>query len=379
MVLDIARFIAIDNHAHSLLRGHLELDEIGFRRCFTESRSLAVIEEHVRHSAHYMDLLDHLEKIFNTRTEQDFLAFRSKQNSTSFIRMLWDDVSIGAIIVDDGFRAADSFSLGELADVCGRPVFECRRIEKVLEQCLTEKAELSFDKFLDDFGKELFKEGSAKLVSLKTICGYRGGLDLSMPSRSEAEQDYDRLRKENPKVLRVERRPFYHYVLLQAFEMAGEHGLPVQIHTGIGDDDADLLQCNPALMQKIFRSRSYAKTKFVLLHCFPFIREAAFMCALYPHVYMDLSLSVSLASSASASMISEALAGAPATKLLAGSDGHSCAEAHWYGMLCWKRGLTRALFEMINNASITHREAEQMAAFILHDNAIKLYKLEGLA
>ncbi|MBY0548918.1 MAG: amidohydrolase [Candidatus Obscuribacterales bacterium] len=378
MVLDIARFIAVDNHAHSLLRGHLEMDEIGFRRCFTESRSLAMIEEHVRHSTHYMDLLDHLERIFNTRTEQDFLTFRSKQNSTAFIRMLFDDVSIGAIIVDDGFRAADSFSLKEFAEVSGRPVFECRRIETVLEECL--KRELSFDQLCQEFETQLTKPGQTQLVSLKTICGYRGGLDLTVPSREEAAQDYERHRKEwGVGTCRVERSPLYHYLLLQAFELAGRAGLPVQIHTGIGDDDADLLQCNPALMQRIFRSRTFAKTNFVLLHCFPYVREAAFMCALYPNVFMDLSLSVSLASSSSAAMISEALAGAPATKLLAGSDGHSCAEAHWYGMLCWKRGLTRSLFDMINNASVTHREAEQIAAFILHDNAIKLYKLEGLA
>lgn len=378
MVLDIARFIAVDNHAHSLLRGHLEMDEIGFRRCFTESRSLAMIEEHVRHSTHYLDLLDHLERIFNTRTEQDFLTYRSKQNSTAFIRMLFDDVSIGAIIVDDGFRAADSFTLKEFADVSGRPVFECRRIETVMEECLTK--ELAFDQLCQEFETQLFKSGQTQLVSLKTICGYRGGLDLTMPSREEAAQDYERHRKGwGAHTCRVERSPLYHYLLLQAFELAGRAGLPVQIHTGIGDDDADLLQCNPALMQRIFRSRTFAKTNFVLLHCFPYVREAAFMCALYPNVFMDLSLSVSLASSSSAAMIFEALAGAPATKLLAGSDGHSCAEAHWYGMLCWKRGLTRSLFDMINNASITHREAEQIAAFILHDNAIKLYKLEGLA
>lgn len=378
MVLDIARFIAVDNHAHSLLRGHLEMDEIGFRRCFTESRSLAMIKDHVGHSTHYMDLLDHLERIFNTKNEQDFLAFRSKQNSTAFIRMLFDDVSIGAIIVDDGFRAADSFSLSELAEVSGRPVFECRRIETILEECLTRDS--SFEQLCQEFEARLIEPGQTQLVAFKTICGYRGGLDLSMPTREEAAKDYEQVRKElGTGPFRVERRPLYHYLLLRAFELAGRAGFPVQIHTGIGDDDADLLQCNPALMQKIFRSRAFAKTNFVLLHCFPFIREAAFMCALYPNVFMDLSLSVSLASSSSASMISEALAGAPATKLLAGSDGHSCAEAHWYGMLCWKRGLTRALFDMINNASVTHREAEQIAAFILHDNAIRLYKLEGLA
>ncbi len=378
MVLDIARFIVIDNHAHSLLRGHLELDEIGFRRCFTESRSLQMIENHVIHSTHYMDLLDHLERIFNTRSEQDFLTFRSKQNSTEFVRMLWDDVSIGALIIDDGYRAEENLSLHELSEVSGRPVYECRRIEPVLEECLC--ADVSFNEMCENVSKRLLQPGTRQLVGLKTICGYRGGLSLTSPTRSEASSDYDRYKKQHGKAkVRIERSPLYHYLLLQAFELAGQNDLSVQVHSGIGDDDADLLQCNPALMQNIFRSRTYAKTNFVMLHCYPFVREAAFMAALYPNVYMDLSLAVSHASASTTSMLVEALGLAPATKILAGSDGHSCAEAHWYGMLCWKRGLSRSLFDMINHAAITHREAEQIAAQILHDNAMRLYNLTGLA
>lgn len=377
MVLDIARFIAIDNHAHSLFRGHLELDDIGFRRCFTESRSLQVIERHVPHHAHYMDLMDHLERTFNTRTEQDFLAFRSRQNSTAFVRMLWDDVSIGALIIDGGYRADDNFSLPELAEVCGRPVYECRRIENIIEDCLCMEA--SFDEMCRHFEVRLLQPGGRKLVGLKTICGYRGGLSLLTPSKAEALADYDRHKKEHAhSKVRIEKCSLYHYLLLHAFELAGQHDLVVQVHSGIGDDDADLLQCNPALMQNVFRSRILSKTNFVMLHCFPFIREVAFMAALYPNVYMDLSLAMSLASPGAATMLSEALSVAPATKILAGSDGHSCAESHWYGILCWKRALTRALFDMINQAAITHREAEQIAAQILHDNAMSLYKLEGM-
>ena len=378
MVLDIARFIVIDNHAHSLLRGHMNLDEIGFRRCFTESRSLSIMEEHMPHSSHYMELLDHLERIFNTRTEQDFLNFRTKQQPTEFVRMLWDDVSIGACIIDDGYSVNDNLTINELADISARPIYLCRRIETVIEECLC--GDWSFDELCEQFSKRLLQPSAQKLVALKTICGYRGGLSITNPTSSEAATDYNRHKKEHAQSrVRIERSPLYHYLLRRAFEIAGQNELPVQVHCGLGDDDADLLQCNPALMQNIFRAKEFARTKFVMLHCFPFVREAAIMSALYPNVFMDLSLAVSLASPASGTIIAEALAIAPATKLLAGSDGHSCAEAHWYGMLCWKKGLTRALFDMINHASITPREAEQIAGFILHDNAIKLYQLDGLA
>lgn len=375
MSFDIEKFVVIDNHAHSLLRNSRELDEIGFRQCFSESRSLAILKDHQPHSVHYIDMLDHLEKIFNIKNESEYLAFRLKQSNSHLTQLLWDDVSIGAVIVDDGFNASEMMNLDELASVSGRPIFHCKRVEPIMEACI-ENAE-SFQDLCQTYQKKLFPKGKRRTYSLKTICGYRGGLELMRPSQAEAKNDFDKIKK--TKTIRVNKSALYHFLLLQTFEQAAQAGVPVQVHTGIGDDDANLIDCNPALMQELFRSRTYAKTHFVLLHCYPYVREAAFMCSLYSNVYMDLSLSMTLASPSAASLVKDALSLAPASKLLAGSDGHSCPEAHWYGIHSWKRGLTFCLYEMINSGLITQREAEEIGALVLHDNAINLYKLEGLA
>ncbi|MBX9638466.1 MAG: hypothetical protein K2X97_01675, partial [Mycobacteriaceae bacterium] len=195
MSLNIEKFVFIDNHAHSILKNHRTLDEIGFRQCFSESRSLTLLKDHMPRSIHYMDLLDHLERIFNVKTEQDFLAFRSTQTEHSFVQMLWDDVSIGALIIDDGFNKDQSMSLDELADVSGRPIYHCKRIEGLMETCM-QNAE-SFADLQKTYEKELFKKAKRKPVSLKTICAYRGGLELLQPSQNEASKDFDRLKKEH--------------------------------------------------------------------------------------------------------------------------------------------------------------------------------------
>lgn len=377
MSFDIEKFVIIDNHAHSLRRNFRELDEIGFRQCFTESRSLAILKDHIPKTVHYMDMLDHLERIFNIKNEHDFLSFRMKQAPGYFVQMLWDNVSIGAMIIDDGFGTGEIFNLDELAKLSGRPMFHCKRIEPIMEACLEQAS--SFDELCRDYKKKLFPKGKDYSVSLKSICGYRGGLELMHPNESEARADFDKWKKQRQKKLRIIKSPLYHYLLLSSFEMAAEAGVPVQLHTGMGDDDANLIECNPALLQPMFRSRTYARTNFVLLHCYPYVREAAFMCSLYGNVYMDLSLSISLSSPRSARMVGEALSLAPSTKLLAGTDGHSCPESHWYAALCWKRGLTFTLYEMINSGLLTQREAEEIGALVLHDNAIRLYKLQGLA
>ena len=381
MAFDISKAVLIDNHAHSLLRNFCALDEIGFRQSFTESQSLIILQEHMQHSVHYTDMLDHLERIFNTRDERAFLEFRGKQKESQFAQMLWDDVSIGALIIDDGFQNDKTYNLDELASISGRTIYHCKRVEGLLEQALLQANSLQEAETL--LQNKLKETCSHRMVSLKTICGYRGGLKLIEPSTEAAQRDFTELKQElsirKAEGLRIERRPIYHYLLLQAFELAAELNVPVQIHCGIGDDDADLIDCNPALMQPLFRSRRFSKTQFVLLHCFPYVREAAFLCSLYANVFMDLSLSISLGSARGTNMISDALALAPSSKILAGTDGHSCPESHWYGALCWKRGLTGSLFNMINAGLLTQREAEEIGELVLHGNAIRLYKLEGLA
>lgn len=380
MSFDIEKFVIIDNHAHSILRKHLELDEIGFRQCFSESRSLSVLQDHMPHASHYMYLLDHLERILNIKSEQEFLAFRSRQPAAEYLQMLWDDVSIGAVILDDGFSCGDTLSIDELARVAQRPVFHCRRVEPLMESCIGEAD--SFSQLCKLYKKRLLPRGKGQTIAFKSICAYRGGLSILEPSQAEASKDFDKLKaelKNESGKLRITKGPLYHYLLLETFLLAAEAKIPVQIHCGIGDDDADLVESNPALLQPLFRQVKYARARFVLLHCFPYLREAAFLSSIYANVYMDLSLSVSLASGIAQSMIGEALAIAPASKVLAGTDGHSCPESHWFGALNWKRGLTFALFHMINSGMLTHREAEQIAALVLHDNAIGLYELQGLA
>ena len=359
------------------------MDEICFRQCFTESRSLTIVKEHMQHSVHYTDMLDHLERVFNTRDESSFLNFRGQQAQHTFVQMLWDDVSIGALIIDDGFQTAESMTLDELAAVSKRPIYHCRRLEPLIEECLEIAGSLEEAEKLFQNKLEQSNENTYRTVSYKTICGYRGGLQLLTPERAEAQRDFDRIKSDlelsENKKLRITKCAVYHFLLLRAFEIAGERNIPVQVHAGIGDDDADLIACNPALMQPLFRSRDFAKTSFVLLHCFPYEKEAAFLCSLYGNVFMDLSLSISMASPLATNIISDALAIAPASKILAGTDGHSCPESHWYGAVCWKRGLTGSLFDMINAGMLTQREAEETGALILHGNAIRLYGLEGLA
>lgn len=379
MALDLSKYIFIDNHAHSLLPDHENLDEFGFRQCFTESRSRNIIAEHVPNSIHYVDMINKLSLFIGGTGEASIIEKRASMRHPDYMRKLWDGVSIGGLIVDDGFAADKMISLKKLSDDCQRPVYRCRRIETVLERCLL-TAE-SFDDLESNFLRELFDTTGGELVALKSIMAYRGGLAFNTDVRIfQAEFDFTDAKAEFEEgKTRIERRPLYDYLLIQALEAAGEYGVPVQFHVGLGDDDALITQANPALLQPLFKLEWMQQTKFVLLHCYPYVREAAMLCSLYSNVYMDLSLTVNLIAPAASAMILEALSAAPASKILAGTDGHSCPEMHWYGALRWKLGLQSALNQLLMDGMINLEQAKEIAAQILHGNSKELYKLEGLA
>ena len=76
-------------------------------------------------------------------------------------------------------------------------------------------------------------------------------------------------------------------------EVAGETGRLLQIHAGWGDPDIDLPLANPVLLRPILEDPRWASAKLVVLHqAYPYVREAAFMCAVWPQVHVDLSLAI---------------------------------------------------------------------------------------
>lgn len=378
MAIDLGKYIFIDQHAHLLLKRQQELDVLGFRKSLSESRSISFLQDHFSQSIFYQDLLARCGALWGVQGEEALLEYRAKAQPTDYIRELFDDVSIGGLIIDDGFASQEMIEIGEFAQITGRPVWRACRIEQALEVALRQAS--SFAELSSLFIETLGHQGRVKTVALKTIAAYRGGLDLEVVTKDQAINDFDSAKSffSESGQARITRRPLYDYLLLEAFDFACANNLPVQIHSGIGDDDQDLRSSNPLCLRKILHAQRFAAVNFVFLHCYPYVAEAAHLASLYPHVYFDLSLSLTQNSPIAKDMIATALAGAPSTKLLAGTDGHSVPESYWYGAVTWKRALASALEGLIDSNFITSKQAEDTASSILFGNARRVYGLEGL-
>src|SRR4029078_9917001 len=91
------------------------------------------------------------------------------------------------------------------------------------------------------------------------------------------------------------------------FEEPPAQELPVQFHVAFGDDDADLRSANPLQLRGLLTDPLFRRVPFVLLHCYPYVREAGYLAALYAHVFIDVSLAVPLTAHGCTAAFSEAL------------------------------------------------------------------------
>lgn len=113
----------------------------------------------------------------------------------------------------------------------------------------------------------------------------------------------------------------------------------------------------------------------MLLHAgYPFMREAGYLTAVYPQVYVDFGLAIPDASIAGMrSVLRQLLETAPTTKVLFSSDAHESPELFY---LCAKWGLETLAYVLsaaVRDGDLRRDEADSSARRILHDNACNLY------
>jgi hypothetical protein len=362
----------IDHHCHSLVKTWTVAsgDLPGWRCCFTEATDVVTLTQHVPGLLGYRRFLRAMAERLGLEpsgedSERQVLARRDElvaADPAGYLRGLLDDIGVAALFVDTGFGGIE---LTELAAVAGRPVREVVRIESVAEWLLGRVAGVAsggVHAFADAFEDHLAAALDGGAVALKSVAAYRTGLALPRPHPADVRRsfaDMDRARQAH----RLEDPVLIGFGLWKAAELAAERGVPLQVHTGLGDNDLDLTRADPALLRPLFHDPHTQDCSVVLLHCYPFVAQGAWMASVYPQVWMDLSLAIPLAEPLAARLVSEALGLCPATKLMAASDGHSYPEMYWWAARIWRRALAQV------------PEAAEFAEHILATNARGCYRL----
>jgi predicted TIM-barrel fold metal-dependent hydrolase len=305
-------------------------------------------------------------------TPDAYLARRNELPGPGLPARLLSAAGCSTLLVDTGFAAPGSISLAGLAELSGADVREVVRLETVAEELAASGC--TAGGFAAGY-RDRLAERTADAVAVKSIIAYRHGLDFepTRPGRREVVDAAGAWLKSGEARLTDP-------VLLREVLWAGiDRGLPVQMHTGFGDPDLDLRRADPLLAMDFLASLSGAGAQIVLLHCYPFHRGGAFLAQVYPHVYLDLGLTINYAGARAAAVLAEALELAPFAKVLYSSDAYGLPELVYLGARLWRHAMAEVLGGWISAGHWVEADAIRVARLIGTGNAARLYSLPGLA
>jgi uncharacterized protein len=373
---EISEIIFLDHHCHAPLRVDGPLDPLTLRAAFTESTDPQVQEQDVTGTTGYRMMIRWLAGLLGADpTESAVLTARATYDVADYHRLLADDARLGPCFNDFLFQHEQAYTSAEWSELTGRPVRELLRIETLAEQLAGEHA--NWESFRQAFSQALASSISTGSCGFKSIAAYRTGLQVQPVDAATSSAAFDEYRSKIDRAggerVRLALKPLIDALIWETLEVAAELQLPLQFHVALGDDDTYLPTSNPVLLRAIFREPRYRQVPIVLLHCYPFVREAAYLTSIYPNAYIDLGLTVPLAGSNCATLISEVLGVAPLHKFLASSDGHAVPEFQWFAVRLWRAALIEALGDHVERYMMTDREAIEAAAMILHANSERLY------
>ncbi len=273
------------------------------------------------------------------------------------------------LLVDTGFIAAGSASLPELAELSGARVHEIVRLETLAEELAAEGSTAAG--FAAAY-RELLWRRSADAVGVKSIVAYRHGLDFdpARPSPAEVTAAAGRWLRaiEADAVVRLTDPVLLRYLLWTA----AERGLPIQLHTGFGDPDLDLHRANPLLAREFLAN---CAVPVVLLHCYPYQRQAGHLAHVYPNVYADVGFTLNYVGARAPGVVAEALELAPFGKVLYSSDAYGLPELVYLGARLWRNAMTEVLGSWVVSGQWTRQDAIRVAAMIGAGNSARLYQL----
>jgi predicted TIM-barrel fold metal-dependent hydrolase len=305
---------------------------------------------------------------------EDYLAHRSELGAAEVNRRLLGAAGIGAFLVDTGYSPDDVMGPAGMAEAAGATAGEVVRLEAVAERVAQDG--VTAGGFFSAYADAL-DLAAADAVGLKSIIAYRHGLDFDPepPSAREVSDAAGRwLRR-----VESERSPrLDDPVLLRHVLWAGvDRGLPVQFHVGFGDPDLDLGRCDPTRMTGFLRAVQSRDVAVMLLHCYPFHRQAGYLSQVFPHVYLDVGLAVNYAGARAAAVLAESLELAPFHKMLFSSDAFGLAELYYLGALLFRRAFDEVVGGWVGAGLWSAPDAQRVARMVAAGNAERVYGLRS--
>ena len=368
---------AIDHHCHPLRRWPFQLSPVELRSAFTEALDPRLAVQHVIHMAGYQDAIRRIAgELHCDATEAAVLGFRNAADPGDYAKRLLARTATGTMLVDKGFATADAFTLPEQEQATGIPQREIIRLETLAESLIGNATDPR--EWFSAVRTALRTEIGRGAVGVKTICAYRATLKLQPVDTDALGVAFSamRLRAQRGEHPRLSGSALCHALLFEAAQECRELDVPLQVHCGFGDPDEDLAETSPLGLRPLFIDPAYRGLRVALLHCYPYHREAAYLCSVFPDVYMDLSLTIPFAGLEGGRAMCEALGLCPTSKLLYASDASRYPEVFLVAATAHREALADALGELVERRILDITTAVDAGRQVLAGNAKRVYNLK---
>ncbi|HEV8624266.1 MAG TPA: amidohydrolase family protein [Acidimicrobiia bacterium] len=300
---------------------------------------------------------------------EDYLARRAELGAGEVSRRLLQAAALSHVLVDTGLDSPNLVPPADVARAAGAEYREVVRLERVAERLADRGVRPSG--FAAAYIAAL-REATADAVAVKSVLAYRHGLHIDHTRPAPAEiRTAARRWMARPGPARLDEPVLLRFVLWCGID----RGLPVQIHTGFGDRDLRLVAADPALLQRFLAAAEPSGVPIVLLHCYPYHRHAGWLAQVFPHVYVDLGLTVAQVGVRTDAVVGEFCELAPFGKLLFSTDGYGLPELYLVGAAQFRHSFGRLVAGWVADGAIPAGDAARVAKMVGAGNARRLYGL----
>lgn len=223
----------------------------------------------------------------------------------------------------------------------------------------------SFDDFVGFLETFVDTLGARHQVALKNALAYDRDLRFDEPDEALARQAWGR---DDPNA--AERKAFGDFVVDRLCALAGERGVPVQMHLGT----AILRGSHPMHVAPLIER--HPRTRFLLMHfAYPWSADLLGMAFVYRNIWLDLTWSFLLSPSHFKRAFHEAIENLPneSRMMLGGDNWH--VEETFGAFRTARRLIGEVLAEKVSEGYFGRRDAERLAVKVFSGNAREFFSL----
>ncbi|MBL3687724.1 amidohydrolase [Leucobacter zeae] len=364
----------VDHHCHGVVEQRV--DRAAFEDMITESnwaapRGTTVFDSQLgvairRWCGPVLDLEPHA-------SAERYLDRRAELAPEEVNARLLRASNIDRYLIETGHRGDDILDPAGMAVRAGASADAVVRLERIAEQ-VVERGGAPSD-YPDAFRTEL-REQLRGAVGVKSIAAYRIGLDFdpARPSDDEVRRAaaawFSEI--EGGREIRITDPVLIRFGIWSAVD----ERQAIQFHIGFGDPDVDLHRCDPLLLTAWLRLTRTSGARVMLLHCYPFHRNAGYLAHAFPHVYCDVGLAINYVGARSPQIIAESLELTPFDKALFSSDAWGLPELYHLGAHLFRTGLQSVIDGWISADEWSAADGERLIRKICGENAVVAYGLD---